>query len=133
MANSVALRATTYSGDNNCCSVDCAISCNIKRCYSVGLMFWFITRELLRVGGDLVRADLFAENNQTWPDLFFYRDRNEILIGKAKKKVEKRERALQEQEEFDGDGISVDDQGGVVQHNVGDGWQNDTPIEHASA
>ena len=143
MTNFAALRETSYIGipviafcnsDNNYRFVDCAIPCNNKGRYSIGLMFWFLAREVLRMRGDLARsADWFKENNQACPDLFFYRDPNEI--AKAKKEREERERALQEdQDGFGYDGMGVDDQGGIgVTDNVGgdyDDWQNDAPIEH---
>ena len=50
--------------------VDCVIPCNTKNKTSIGLVMWLLTREVLRLRGELLRA-------QEWkvlPDLFFYRD-----------------------------------------------------------
>eukprot|EP00126_Sphaerothecum_destruens_P014195 Sdes_comp24431_c0_seq1m22352 len=50
--------------------VDVAIPCNNKSAQSIGLMWWFLSREVLRLRGTISRA-------QPWdvmPDLYFYRD-----------------------------------------------------------
>ncbi|OHS97758.1 ribosomal protein [Tritrichomonas foetus] len=50
--------------------VDCVIPCNTKNKTAIGLVMWLLTREVLRLRGELLRA-------QEWkvlPDLFFYRD-----------------------------------------------------------
>ena len=49
--------------------VDCVIPCNTKNKTSIGLVMWLLTREVLRLRGELLRT-------QEWkvlPDLFFYR------------------------------------------------------------
>jgi len=54
--------------------VDIAIPCNNGAKNSVGLMIWLLTREVLRLRGEIPR-------NEPWsvmPDLFFYRNPDEV-------------------------------------------------------
>jgi small subunit ribosomal protein SAe len=61
--------------------VDCAIPCNNKGRLSIGLIYWLLSREVLRIRGTIDR--------ESWDipvDLFFYRDvedleKNEELAG----------------------------------------------------
>jgi small subunit ribosomal protein SAe len=59
--------------DANLQYVDCVIPCSTKNKTSIGLVMWLLTREVLRLRGELLRA-------QDWrvlPDLFFYRDQQD--------------------------------------------------------
>jgi len=50
--------------------VDIAIPCNIKSSDSIGLMWWMLAREVLRMRGSIHRTVEW----DIMPDLFFYRD-----------------------------------------------------------
>ncbi|XP_002156320.2 small ribosomal subunit protein uS2 isoform X2 [Hydra vulgaris] len=54
--------------------VDCAIPCNNRGIQSIGTMWWMLAREVLRLRGVISRK---AEWD-TMPDLFFYRDPEDI-------------------------------------------------------
>jgi len=54
--------------------VDVAIPCNNRAPHSIGLVYWLLSREVMRLKGKLSR-------NEDWnvmPDLFFYRNQEEI-------------------------------------------------------
>ncbi|XP_027719407.1 40S ribosomal protein SA-like [Vombatus ursinus] len=74
--------------------VDIAIPCNNKGAHSVGLMWWMLTREVLRMCSTISHE----HPCEVMPDLYFYRDPEEI---------EKEEQAVAEKavtkEEFQGE------------------------------
>jgi len=110
-----ALRETSYVGipvialcgsDNNTRFVDCGIPCNNRGKFSIGLMFWLLARELLRMRGDpsCIRTVEWKES----VDLFFYRDADEIkrqqdakLAKQQKAKMVQNEMAQQQQHGMD--------------------------------
>jgi len=65
--------------------IDVAVPCNNKSPNSIGLMWWFLAREVLRLRGSISR-DMPWE---VMPDLFFYRDPEE-----AEKEEAAREEAI---------------------------------------
>ena len=60
-----------------------AVPCNNKSAHAIGLMWWFLAREVLRLRGSMSRELAW----DVMPDLFFYRDPEE---------AEKEETARQE-------------------------------------
>jgi len=72
------------TSDNPLRFIDIAIPCNNRGTSSIGLMLWFLSREVLRIRGSLVRSE-------TWdvmPDLFFYRDQEEAAKEEPQAGVE---------------------------------------------
>lgn len=58
--------------------VDISIPCNNKGQRSVGLMWWFLAREVLILKGKISRESGFILDNKViMPDLYFYRDPEE--------------------------------------------------------
>merc|ERR1711902_184688 len=107
--------------DNNSRFVDCAIPCNNRGKFSIGLMFWLLARELLRMRGDpsCIRAVEWKES----VDLFFYRDADEIKrqqdAKQAKLRREKEkaagyaQQAQQEEDEMQAQDVDYGDEMGA--------------------
>jgi small subunit ribosomal protein SAe len=65
--------------DNNLSYVDCAIPCNNRSTKSLAMIYWLLTREVLRLRGELEEGTTF----DVLPDLFMYRN----LDAEAKTKA----------------------------------------------
>jgi len=85
------LKETSYTGvpviafcgvHNNTRFVDCSIPCNNRGRHSIGLMFWLLAREVLRMRGEISRS----EEWNVPVDLFFYRDANKVAASQEKSK-----------------------------------------------
>lgn len=61
--------------------VDCGIPCNNNGVQSIGLMWWFMAREVLRFRGTIVRSSPW----EVMPDLYFYRDPEDVEKEEAER------------------------------------------------
>jgi len=61
------------TSDNPLRYVDIAIPCNNRGKTAIGLMLWFLSREVLRIRGQISRSEPW----NVMPDLFFYREHEE--------------------------------------------------------
>lgn len=88
--------------------VDVAIPCNNKGKHSIGLIWWLIAREVLRLRG------IIPDRSTQWsvmPDLYFYRDPEEIEqnVDEAEASEQTEEAAVVEAEpEWTGETAEVD-------------------------
>lgn len=94
------------NSDNALRHIDVAIPCNNRGPVSIGLMIWLLAREVLRIRDKLPRTEPW----DVMPDLFFYRDQEEIA-------KEEQQAPVETQEAFDNNmnqGVDPDwDQSGV--------------------
>jgi len=63
--------------------IDIVIPCNNKSTASIGLMWWFLAREVLRLRGTISREIDW----DVMPDLFFFRDQERELLDAEKAKA----------------------------------------------
>lgn len=64
------------NADTSLRHIDIAIPCNNKGVHSIGLMWWMLAREVLRMRGTIGRE--VGWESTVMPDLFFYRDPEEV-------------------------------------------------------
>jgi len=85
--------------------IDVVIPCNNKGKDSVGLVWWFLAREAMRLKGELSRS----EEWEIMPDLFFYRNAEDIKKQEEHDlaKVEE-EKAANEAENFNAENENAD-------------------------
>jgi len=63
--------------------IDVAIPCNNAGVQSIGVMWWFLAREYLRLRGTITRSYAW----DVMPDLYFYRDPDEVEKEEQEKKL----------------------------------------------
>ncbi len=73
--------------------VDVAIPTNNKGKHSIGLIWWLIAREVLRLRGTLDREAKWS----VMPDLYFYRDPEEVEVAEETKEEVEAEAEAEEQ------------------------------------
>merc|ERR1711887_346680 len=99
--------------------VDVAVPCNNKGTHSVGLMWWMLAREVLRLRGTISRN--LPWETDVMPDLFFYRDPEE---------QEKEEAAKAEAAKAEADAAKIEV---PVAENWGGDVADDTALAAAAA
>jgi len=75
------------TSDNPLRYIDIAIPCNNRGANPIGLMLWFLAREVLRIRGTLSRTEPW----DVMCDLFFYRDQEEQVKEEPQAAVETHE------------------------------------------
>lgn len=92
--------------------IDCAIPCNNKGRHSIGLMYWLLAREVLRMRGVIARQSPW----DVMVDLFFYRDPEEQERDEVAAKETVKETAA------DGE-YAAETAGGDWEGNAGGQWE----------
>ena len=97
--------------DNNLTYVDCAIPCNNRQKRSLAMIYWLLTKEVLKLKGE-IQGDEF----NCLPGAFMYRDDKETKVnGQVKtlehKKEEKVEEPQPEAEAEEGQEAEAEDEG----------------------
>jgi len=96
--------------------IDCVIPCNNKGHHSVGLAWWLLAREVQRLRGTLSRSEEWDQ----MPDLFFYRNSEEI-----KKQEQEDQKRAEEANASNEEAVGQDNMDGYEQNQNAD-WNEQT-------
>jgi len=106
--------------------IDVAIPGNNRGKEALGLLYWMLAREVLRLRGDIERQEFRKDEwaKQFAVDLFFHKDEEEI--NKQQEEEERRQEAAYDDEDGFGQGFEpqTDFQGGNQQYNDAEDWGN---------
>jgi small subunit ribosomal protein SAe len=100
--------------------VDISIPCNNKGVHSIGLIWWFLAREVLRLRGTLPRGASW----EVMPDLFFYRAPEDIEKQEQQEKQEEEAKKVIENDGAGGPENWAPDAPTIQEANDG-GWDNE--------
>ncbi|XP_078346280.1 small ribosomal subunit protein uS2-like isoform X2 [Oculina patagonica] len=98
--------------------VDVAIPCNNKGAYSVGLMWWMLAREVLRMRGSISRQIAW----EIMPDLYFYRDPEEAEKEEQAAIQHQAEEQQQQQAQQPATTFTTEWGGGATEPQTGEHW-----------
>jgi len=82
--------------DNDLKYIDVAIPANNKGSNAIGLIWWFLTREVLRLRGSISRS----QDWEIMPDLFFFRSREDIEKQEEAEQKKEQERDMVQNDAF---------------------------------
>lgn len=111
--------------------IDIAIPCNTKSTHSIGLMWWLLSREVLRLRGLISRQ----EDWNVVVDLFFYRDADETEKEEAAAKELQPAPKVEEQhiEPVDENGSWVEEPPKIMTVAAPEDWNEDEPTNAKAA
>lgn len=106
--------------------IDIAIPCNNKGSHAIGLAWWFLTREVLRLRGTISRKSEW----EVMPDLFFFRDLKQIMDQEKELEAEKKKEEETEMPPMT-DGMDLGN--AVYGDEAGKQWNEEPGFEAAGA
>lgn len=118
--------------DNATKYIDIAIPVNNRSPHAVGLVYWFLSREVMHLKGKLDRSEEWS----VMPDLFFYRNQEEIKKQEEadqKAQIEQTDIALEQEAPVEAEYEMVNDSDLQKQQEQGENWSAADPVADWSA